>query len=82
MVDSSVMPKVRDPRQAIGRSPDSLSLAERLAFAGKHIALEIYTPENLALRRIEGIGDSLEECLRMLPDCGRIPCPFMRRTML
>ena len=76
MVDSSVMPKIKDPRQAIGRSPDSLSLAERLAFAGKHIALEIYTPENLALRRIEAIGDTLAECLQMLQSRGLNPTQF------
>jgi hypothetical protein len=70
------MPKIKDPRQAIGRSPDSLSLAERLAFAGKHIALEIYTPENLALRRIEAIGDTLAECLQMLQSRGLNPAQF------
>jgi hypothetical protein len=60
----------RDPRQAIGRSPDALTLPERVAFAGLHIALEIYTPENLALRRIEAIGESLDACLRMLRERG------------
>jgi hypothetical protein len=57
-----------DPRHAIGRSPDALRLEERTALAGKFIALEIYTPENLALRRIEAIGDSLDVCIRMLKD--------------
>ena len=52
--------------QAIGRSPDRLSLAERFALAGKYIALEIYTPEATPLRRIEAIGDSVEECIRQL----------------
>jgi hypothetical protein len=68
--------KLKDPRRAIGRSPDALSLEERLAFAGKHIALEIYTPETLPLRRIEAIGNSLAECLRMLQERGLDPKQF------
>ena len=48
----------KDPQQAIGRSPDRLSLDERRALIGKYVALEIYTPEDLPLRRIEAIGDN------------------------
>jgi hypothetical protein len=66
----------QDPRHAIGRSPDALTLEERLALAGKHIALEVYTPENLALRRIEAIGDSFEACVRMLKGRGLDPRNF------
>jgi hypothetical protein len=66
----------RDAQRAIGRSPDRLSLAERLSLAGKHIALEIYTPENLAYRRIEAIGDSLQECIQMLKSRGLDPALF------
>ena len=65
-----------DPRHAIGRSPDALTLEERLAFAGQFVALEVYTPENLALRRIEAIGASLEVCVRMLKDRGLDPRDF------
>jgi hypothetical protein len=65
-----------NPRGALGRSPDSLTLAERIALAGQHIALEIYTPETLPLRRIEAIGDSLEVCLRMLRERGLDPRNF------
>jgi len=50
----------------IGRSPDSLTVPERIALTGKYIALQIYTPEELPLRRIEAIGDTLADCLRML----------------
>ena len=39
----------RDPKQAIGRAPERLTLGERLALTGKFIALEIYTPEALPL---------------------------------
>jgi hypothetical protein len=56
----------KDPQQALGRSPDRLSLDERIALVGKYIALEIYTPEDLPLRRIEAIGDSVEDCVREL----------------
>ena len=50
----------------IGRSPEELDLAQRRALAGQWIALEIYTPENLALRRIEAIGATREACLAAL----------------
>ena len=58
----------KDPRQALGRNPDRLTLNERTALAGKMIALEIYTPEALPLRRIEAIGDTTEACVRMLQE--------------
>jgi hypothetical protein len=51
-------------------------LDERLELAGKYVALEVYTPEALPLRRIEAIGDSLEECLRMLQSRGLDPRKF------
>ena len=66
----------KDSEQAIGRSPDRLSLDEHVRLAGKYIALEIYTPEGLPLRRIEAIGDSLEECVRMLKKRGLDPSTF------
>jgi hypothetical protein len=62
--------------RAIGRNPDQLNLEERAALAGKYIALEIYTPEVLPLRRIEAIGDSIEQCVRMLSDRGLDPQRF------
>ena len=66
----------KDPQRAIGRSPDRLSLAERRALTGKYIALEIYTPEDLPLRRIEAIGGSVQECARQLVDRGLDPVRF------
>lgn len=66
----------RDPQRAIGRSPDRLSLEERRALTGKYIALEIYTPEDLPLRRIEAIGDSVPECARQLVARGLDPVRF------
>jgi hypothetical protein len=66
----------KDPKLAIGRSPDRLSLGERRALTGKYIALEIYTPEDLPLRRIEAIGDSVPECARQLVARGLDPMRF------
>jgi hypothetical protein len=66
----------RDPQKAIGRSPDRLNLDERHALTGKFIALEIYTPDDLPLRRIEAIGDSMEDCVRQLGARGLDPLRF------
>ncbi|HXS96246.1 MAG TPA: hypothetical protein VN736_16700 [Candidatus Limnocylindrales bacterium] len=62
--------------RVLGRSPERLSVPERIALAGKFIALEIYTPQNLAERRIEAIGDTLEECVRTLIARGLKPAGF------
>ena len=66
----------KNPKQAIGRAPEVLSLEERLALTGKFIALEIYTPETLPLRRIEAIGDSVAECIGELETRGLDPMRF------
>ena len=66
----------KDPRAALGRSPDRLTLEERTALAGKYVALQIYTPENAALRRIEAIADSIEGCARMLKERSLDPGQF------
>ncbi len=65
-----------DPKQAIGRAPERLSLEENLALVGKFIALEIYTPEALPLRRIEAIADSVEDCVHQLTERGHDPARF------
>ena len=67
--------------RALGRNPDDLSIADRLALAGKFIALEIYTPEALPLRRIEAIGDSVEACVKMLVSRGLSPARFEFRRI-
>ncbi len=64
------------PDQAIGRSPEELNLDQRLLLTGKHIALEIYSPETLPFRRIEAIGDSIQDCVRMLKSRGLDPMKF------
>lgn len=66
----------KDPKRAIGRAPERLTLEERLALTGKFIALEIYSPDTLPLRRIEAIGDSVDECLRELVQRGLDPAQF------
>jgi hypothetical protein len=66
----------KDPRLALGRSPDRLTLEERQALVGKYIALEIYSPETLPLRRIEAIADTLPACIRMLEERGLDPRKF------
>lgn len=60
----------------LGRSPESLSPKETQALAGKWIALEIYTPATLPLRRIEALGGSAEDCMRQLRERGLDPRRF------
>lgn len=60
----------------IGRDPDRLSIAESRAAAGKWIALEIYTPQTLPLRRIVAIGDSVDSCAADLRRRGLDPLKF------
>ena len=62
--------------QAVGRAPEQLTLEERSQLAGKLVALEIYSPDTLPLRRIEALGDSVEECVRMLKSRGLDPMKF------
>jgi hypothetical protein len=57
----------------VGHDPDRLTLREQIELTGKWIALEIYTPENLAERRIIAVGDSASECIRNLASRGFDP---------
>ncbi len=66
----------KDIREAIGRNPDRLTLDERRALVGKYIALEIYSPATLPLRRIEAIADSMADCVSMLEARGLNPRQF------
>ena len=72
---------------ALGKAPDDLTLVERAALAGKYIALENYTPTIMGdaggkpeiavrLRRIEAIGDSVEDCIRQLKSAGADPAAY------
>ena len=55
-----------DPKSLIGREPERLSLPEQNALQGKWMALEIYTPRTLPLRRIEAVGGSMTDCAAQL----------------
>jgi hypothetical protein len=65
-----------DTSRVIGRNPDRLSLDERVALVGKFVALEIYSPDSLPLRRIEAMGDTIGDCVRMLKTRGLDPTRF------
>jgi hypothetical protein len=60
----------------IGRELDRLSLTEQLALAGRWVALEIYTPEKLPLRRIAAVGESAASCIRQIAAGGGDPGAF------
>ena len=66
----------KDPKKAIGHAPEDLNLDQRLALTGKLIALEIYSPATLPLRRIEAIGDSVGDCVAQLRARGLDPENF------
>lgn len=51
-----------DAAKIIGRAPEQLTPEERSLLRGRWIALEIYTPETLPLRRIEAVGASALDC--------------------
>jgi len=65
-----------DVGTVVGRSQEDLTLSERFALAGKYAAFEIYTPKTLPLRRIEAVGDSAVECMKMLRARGLDPAIF------
>jgi hypothetical protein len=60
----------------VGRHPDTLSIGERRRFAGKWIAVEIYSPETLPLREIAAVGDSAADCAAQLHARGLDPSRF------
>lgn len=62
--------------ELLGRSPDQLTLRERHALAGKWIALELYSPAVLPLRKIEGVGASARECIQAIESRGLDPSKF------
>lgn len=60
----------------LGRSPETLEIAEQRALAGSWIALEVYSPETTPLRVIEAAGSSVPECIAMLRRRGLDPGKF------
>lgn len=67
------MAGVKNLRDLIGRAPDRLDLATREETVGKVIAMRLYSPQNLALQRIEAIGDSVNQCVAQLKERGLDP---------
>jgi hypothetical protein len=65
-----------DPKKILGRAPERLTLEETHALAGKFIALELYSPDTLPARRIEALGDSVDECIGQLTARGLDPKHF------
>jgi hypothetical protein len=59
-----------DLSRFLGREPERMSLEERQQAAGNWIALQIYTPATLPLRRIEAIADSPAGCIAQLNSRG------------
>ena len=70
------MAVARDFRELVGQAADRLDLATREAVVGKVIAMRIYSPANLALQRIEAVGDSVQECVSQLRERGLEPLDF------
>ena len=70
------MAAAQDFRNLVGMAPDRLDLATREATVGKVIALQLYSPQNLALQRIEAIGDSVGECVAQLRERGLDPLDY------
>ncbi|HYZ84651.1 MAG TPA: hypothetical protein VE621_09625 [Bryobacteraceae bacterium] len=62
--------------EILGRSPDELSVKERLELAGKWIALELYDPVTLPLRLIAALGESSADCARQIASRGLDPTRF------
>ena len=60
----------------LDRSPDSLSLRERTLLTGKWIALELYTPKTLPLRKMAALGDTAADAVRMLQSRGLDPTRY------
>lgn len=65
-----------DVQPYLGRNPDEFRLPEITQLAGTWLALEVYNPANLALRRIAALGDSPETCQAALREQGKDPGDF------
>lgn len=69
-------PTAFDPKTLIGREPERLTLDEHNAIVGHWIALEIYDPQRLPLRRIAAVGESVAACAAELRARGLDPERF------
>lgn len=50
----------------VGRSWETVPLRERVRLAGRWAAFELYSPQTTPLRKIEALGDTVDECVRAL----------------
>jgi hypothetical protein len=57
----------------MGRSLEKLSITERKKFAGKWVALEIYTPDTTPEKLIQAVGSSPASCIEQLRERGLDP---------
>ena len=60
----------------VGRTPDRLTLDEREALVGYYMARQVYSPKNLALQRIEAVGESVAACVENLKRAGKNPLEY------
>ena len=60
----------------IGKAPDQLDLPTREAVVGSYVAMQIYTPRNLALQRIAAAGGSVRDCVAQLVARGLDPLDY------
>ncbi len=65
-----------EPQSVVGLSPERLSIRQLTALAGYVVALEVYTPETVRVRRIEAIGETAEDCIAELAHRGLNPLRF------
>ena len=70
-----------DPRKVVGSYPERLSVKQLRGLAGYVVALELYTPETVPVRRIEAIGETAEECMAELDGRGLEPRQFEYSTL-
>jgi hypothetical protein len=70
------------PASVIGRAPERLTIEERTQLAGKFIALQVYDPKTLPLRRIEAIAEAPQDCIRQLTARGLDPRHFELQRLL
>lgn len=77
---SPVFSKI-DPYELTGREPERLSILERQALSGMWVAVELYSPETLPLRRIAAVGTSAAGCMQALARRGLDPKKFEYSVM-
>jgi hypothetical protein len=65
-----------DTSKLVGFEIDGLDYQQRLALAGKYVALELYSPQTKPVRKIEAVSDSPSGRIRDLKARGLDPAQF------